>query len=369
MTLRSWSRAPPREDSCRSLLELTLMKGLVAEARDVGQTRFHQMFESPPPGRRIRLGDRRLHAHDLGIGSPAVVLEAGAGGWSSHWGGIPRLLSRHTRVIAYDRAGLGWSDCRKGPITGDALAHDLVTMLDVLEIHEPVVLVGHSFGAAIVRVVAGRHPSRVAGAVFVDGWHESMAEWERARNLKIEPGAWMRLTHGLLARFGVLRVLVAMLPTPPSPWPIEGDTWRAILAMSSSRRHVRTSSREADAADEIDHENSRLPNMDAPIRVLVARETLSAGEAPPGYPLADHNAAWVESSGRLAQLSADSALTVLESCDHMIHLRQPDVVVDAVLQVIEKARAGRHATAATLPNQGAAADGLLPPFGRSEDHR
>jgi hypothetical protein len=96
--------------------------------------------------------------------------------------------------------------------------------------------------------------------------------------------------------------------------------------------------------------------MGAPVRVLVARETLSAGGAPPGYPHADHNAAWVESSSRLANLSADSALTVLEGCDHMIHLRQPDVVVDAVLQVIEKARAGTPATVATLPNQGVAAN-------------
>jgi pimeloyl-ACP methyl ester carboxylesterase len=327
------------------------------------------MFELPSPGRRIRLGDRRLHAYDLGTGSPAVVLEAGAGGWSSHWGEVPRLLSRHTRVIAYDRAGLGWSDFRRGPVTGDALAHDLVTMRDVLGVREPIVLVGHSFGAAVVRLMAGRYPSRVAGMVFVDGWHESMAGWERARNLRLEPGALTKLAHGLLARFGVLRALVAIFPTPAAPWPIETDTWRAILAISCGSRHFRTSSREAEAADAIDLANSGQPRMGAPISVLVARETLSATDAPSDYPIADHNAAWVESSSRLAELSADSDLTILERCDHMIHLRQPDVVVDAVLRVIEKARARTPATVAALPNQGVAADGILPPFGRSEGRR
>lgn len=310
------------------------------------------MFGPRAPGRLIDIGGRRLHVRDLGAGSPVVVLEAGAGGWSSHWGALPDMLARHTRVLAYDRAGLGWSDPAPEPRTGEGLAADLVALLDALGIARPVVLVGHSFGAALVRAVAHRSPLRVAGLVFVDGWHESMAEWERSRGLRLEPGPLMRFVHLCLARLGVFRVLTGVLPTPPAPWPLERDAWRAILALSSSHRSVRASLREADLADEIDEANRGAAPIALPVRVLVARKTVSAVDVPRGYPVDDHNAAWVASSRRLAALSADSEVSVVEDCDHMLHLREPAAVSAAVLQLVDDLRAPSVTSSPAHPSGG-----------------
>src|SRR3954469_5769154 len=65
----------------------------------------------PPPGRLVDLGGYRLHLNVQGDGpGPAVVLEAGMGSFSSNWYWVQQDLAATMRVVAYDRAGLGWSD-------------------------------------------------------------------------------------------------------------------------------------------------------------------------------------------------------------------------------------------------------------------
>ena len=43
-------------------------------------------------------------------GRPTVLLDAGIGSCSPHWAWVQAELAPSTRVVAYDRAGLGWSD-------------------------------------------------------------------------------------------------------------------------------------------------------------------------------------------------------------------------------------------------------------------
>ena len=67
----------------------------------------------PAPGRLIDIGGRTLHLHCTGRGSPTVLLEGGGGAFSVDWALVQPAVAESTRVCAYDRAGLGWSD--RGP--------------------------------------------------------------------------------------------------------------------------------------------------------------------------------------------------------------------------------------------------------------
>ena len=113
---------------------------------------------------------RHIHAMVRGNGADLVVLEAGLGISGLYWGPVHELLAAHTRVVAYERAGYGESDPDDHPRTLARLAADLDTVIDAFP-HRRLVLVGHSWGGPIVRVVATLRVKRgqpVTGLVLVD---------------------------------------------------------------------------------------------------------------------------------------------------------------------------------------------------------
>lgn len=129
---------------------------------------------------------RRLHHVSRGEGEPVVVLESGLGGSRADWGLVLPGLAGHTRVVAYDRAGLGRSDPDPARRDLDRMADDLGHLLDGLGA-ERYVLVGHSLGGPIIRTYAARHPARVAALVLVDPADETL-------------GTYYTLKHRLLVR-------------------------------------------------------------------------------------------------------------------------------------------------------------------------
>src|SRR5215207_8827824 len=126
----------------------------------------------PAPGQLVDIGGYRLHIQCVGAGSPTVVLDAGLGGSSLDWSLVQSDLGSSTRVCAYDRAGMGWSDPGPQPRTPRQIARELHTLLTNAGIAEPYVLVGHSLAGKNVRLFAPSHPEEVAAMVLVDARSE-----------------------------------------------------------------------------------------------------------------------------------------------------------------------------------------------------
>ncbi|WP_298183149.1 alpha/beta hydrolase [Saccharomonospora sp.] len=147
----------------------------------------------------VRLGDgRRLHVSLRGTptDTPTVVFESSLASPLQVWEWVRRGLPPEVPTLAYERAGCGWSDPGPRPRTVPRLADDLDELLDAVGVTGPVVLVGHSFGGLIVRHYVGRHPHRVAGAVFVDALHP----WELRRSATQRRGmAWLEQSLKLSA--------------------------------------------------------------------------------------------------------------------------------------------------------------------------
>ncbi|MFF5295980.1 alpha/beta fold hydrolase [Paractinoplanes globisporus] len=102
---------------------------------------------------------------------PPIVFVSALGTRSENWDGVRDRL-KDLETIAYDRPGIGGVPARPAPnppLSYRGFADELVRLLDDNGVTGPVVLVGHSFGALIVRALAGAHPRRVAGLVIVDG--------------------------------------------------------------------------------------------------------------------------------------------------------------------------------------------------------
>src|SRR5919202_5511772 len=97
----------------------------------------------PALGQLVDVGGYRLHIHCIGEGSPTVILESGLPNFSSDWAWVQPEVAKTTRVCAYDRAGLGWSDASPRPRTTAVMADELALLLDRADIRGPYVLVAH----------------------------------------------------------------------------------------------------------------------------------------------------------------------------------------------------------------------------------
>jgi pimeloyl-ACP methyl ester carboxylesterase len=150
----------------------------------------------PMPGTLVDIGGYRLHVFCSGPampGAPTVLLDAGAGQYSSAWSKVQSSLPG-IRSCAYDRAGWGWSDPGPGPRTVTQEAFELERLLRAAHITAPYVLVGHSYAGLLVRRYAALHPGDVVGMVLVDPVDED------GRLFYVKQNAWLRVRDQSRAR-------------------------------------------------------------------------------------------------------------------------------------------------------------------------
>ena len=128
----------------------------------------------PPRGAFIAHGGRRWHV----INSPDraesaepdvadIVLLHGASS-NAHDLSLPLLphLTPLGLVIAPDRPGHGYSSRAKGDDTPEAQARAIWALLDQLDVRNPI-LIGHSWGGALMMAMALERPQAVRGLIGI----------------------------------------------------------------------------------------------------------------------------------------------------------------------------------------------------------
>jgi hypothetical protein len=95
---------------------------------------------------KVDVGGHRLFLECRGVGTPAVIFDAGLNEAGGSWSPILPDVARGTRACSYDRAGIGASEWRRGrpPATSGTIVEELRTLLRRAGVAGPYVLVGHS---------------------------------------------------------------------------------------------------------------------------------------------------------------------------------------------------------------------------------
>src|SRR5215213_6165761 len=178
----------------------------------------------PPPGEMVDVGGYSLHINCTGQGSPTVILDAGSGLFSTQWVRVQREVSHTTRVCAYDRAGMGWSQMGPDPRDAQQITSELHTLLSKAGIEGPYVLVGHSLGGISMLTYANRYPDEVAGVALVDSStdpdqfsHQPVTQDsnEPQEQTSAVVSQLERFGISLPARLGIVRLLSMLDPASP----------------------------------------------------------------------------------------------------------------------------------------------------------
>ncbi len=291
----------------------------------------------PPLGQLVDVGGYKLHLYCTGENAgdrPTVVLETGLGGLgstSSAWGWVQPAVAKTTRVCAYDRAGLGWSD--PSPKARDAvqIASELHTLLRNSQTPGPYILVGWSFGGLYVRAFADQYRPEVAGMVLLDSSSPEQCTFSPAWQAQCDSSVKNAATASIFAPFGVLRLLRLFQPAPGLPDPQRG----AAVASFSAAKDWQAQSAELQASPQTNAEVRNARPLGAmPLMVVTATNHGAAAELEQQWQV------W--QSGYTA-LSTNSVQRVVQGATHeslVFDSTNSKATVDAVLQVVEAARIG-----------------------------
>jgi pimeloyl-ACP methyl ester carboxylesterase len=233
-----------------------------------------------------------------------VVFE---GGLTTDWYDLQNQLAGFTRVCSYDRPGGpgSRSDPAPTPRTARDFVADLHALLHVAHVPGPYVLAGHSNSGLFSVLYASTHPRQVAGLVLIDAVHPATIK-RRLAMLKplVSPQEWEALRQ-------------LMITVPPRLVDPEGiDIW-------TSERQTRVALR-------------RSPLRPMPLVVLAHGHP---DDPPP--PFVEHEERlWQQLQRELAQLVSGGRLVVATESGHDIPHEQPELVLDAIRDVVLAVRAG-----------------------------
>ena len=275
----------------------------------------------------VNIGGRRLYLECRGKGGPTVVLEAGYRSSARVWSEdllrseAPRTMvfagvAAFTRVCAYDRPGTiavlngrvrpSRSDPVSQPRTATEVVSDLHALLHVAGVPGPYVLAGHSLGGFFVRLYASTYPGDVVGLVLVDAYSERL-------ETLLTPARWRALVR-LNVRLGTDAV---------EPIPGYGDLETIGYGKDNAVM------REAAAT---------TPLRPMPLAVLAHGRPFALPEQPEGFSSETLEAALRAAEENLATLVPNARFFVAKQSGHDIHQDQPELVSEAIRQVVAGVR-------------------------------
>ncbi|MNH74705.1 Soluble epoxide hydrolase [compost metagenome] len=124
------------------------------------------------PKNKIQTSYGTIEYAQSGEGTPSVILINGGSGPIEGWLRVFHDIADQTRVVAYNRFGVGGSDKPSAPQDGQTIVTSLRQLLQEIGVRPPYILVGHSLGGLYASLFARQYSEEIAGVVLLDSSHE-----------------------------------------------------------------------------------------------------------------------------------------------------------------------------------------------------
>jgi len=294
--------------------------------------------QAPARDHDLLIGGVRIAVHEWGDeqASPLFLVHGGFDFARTYDEFAPRMASAGWRVIAWDQRGHG--DSEHAALYGwDADIRDAIGVMSHFT-SAPAPVVGHSKGGALMIQLADAQPFRFSHLINLDGLPSKrpmsdIAEHERTRMMSSDIAGWLdhrRTTHSSERKSGTLDDLAQrrakMNPRLPIEWlrylvtvgaRHDDDGWRWKLDPSMRFGGFGPWRPEWTA--------TRLPGLGMPFLGLLAgqQEPMGWGTVPNQIePL----------------LPTGGRLEVMHELGHFVHIEQPALIAEMVLDFLERGR-------------------------------
>lgn len=111
---------------------------------------------------------KNIEVNIKGSSKQTVVIQTGMSCSFYDWLPIIEKLSQHFTIVSYHRPGYGRSQLGNYSRTTRQVTKELHMLLQKLAIHEPIILIGHSYGGLCAQHFAMLHEDKLQALILVD---------------------------------------------------------------------------------------------------------------------------------------------------------------------------------------------------------
>jgi len=262
------------------------------------------------------IGTHSLHIRCTGTGSPVVVIDTGVGDTSERWQSFQAQVAQITRVCTYDRAGYGSSEPGPLPRHSQRAADELKQLLENAGVKGPYLLVGHSLGGLNMQVFASRYPDLVAGLLLLDPAPLPFITGQAFPEL-------YRMLEQQAAELQQVAEAARQSTDAEAQAQAQADYLEAVASEHAAL--IAESAAQVAAIESFG---------DIPLVVI------GSGKPNPafGATAEEFQRFWIEHNRELATRSTDGTFVLAQESGHYLHEHAPDVVLDAIRQMVERVR-------------------------------
>jgi pimeloyl-ACP methyl ester carboxylesterase len=233
--------------------------------------------------RQFSAGENKLRMSVLGTGSPAVIFDAFGPANLEIWNRVQPEVARFARTVTYDHGGYWGSEPGRKPRDARQIALELHTALRAANVPPPYILVGYSCGGPYARVFAGMYPNEVSGLLLIDPTQEEFMDM-------------------FTVKYSRFYVVSEKHRVAQNEWGCQSDS----LAQAKE---------------------SRLPNLPITVITGMAKQDMLKNKLLPQ---------WLESHQKWISQFPQGKHLVTTNSGHNVVLKEPELVIEAVRQMVEK---------------------------------
>ncbi len=276
---------------------LFLLSGLSGARSSLASS--HSFIQTKEPVETlVKVGKYHLNFKVIKGGSLTILLEAGGGMDSTEWFKLAPTLAQKTgaTVVSYDRAGFGKSDL---PETSQDMREEVDWLwqgLKQLGLDKNLILVGHSFGGWMIRLIASEYPEAIKGIVFVDPFTNEF----------------------------VIALGVEYLDNHPMMGKLPFDMSHPEKLTKQQRALVRMVGKGLAPKIEVMRKTS-IPSG-IPVRIITCGKKF--------LPKPEEQQAWRKAHEDMTASIKGAVLIVAEQSAHMVPWDQPEIIIEAVKEVV-----------------------------------